>query len=190
MKKTIIMMLTFMFGAMAWAQNADRLYEEGKALYDAKQYAQAVEKLLASAQKGHRKAQYRLGRCYDKGHGVEESDSLAFEWYLKAAGQGHAKAQYQVGKSYKNGEGVEKDKAKAVEYFTKAARQDNAEAQYALGKAYLNGNGVEADEAKAKSWLKKAIRNEKDGDEIREKLLRKAAEGDKTELRIKALLGL
>ena len=190
MKKTIVMMLTLLLCTVAWAQNADKLYEEGKALYDAKHYEQAVEKLLSAAQKGHRKAQYRLGRCYDKGYGVEENDSRAFEWYMKAASQDFAKAQYQVGKSYKNGEGVEKDHVKAVEYFTKAAKQDNADAQYALGKAYLKGKGVAADEAKAKTWLKKAIKNEKGGDEILEKLQKKAAQGDDDELRIKVLLGL
>ncbi|MCR4765255.1 MAG: sel1 repeat family protein [Bacteroidaceae bacterium] len=190
MKKMIMAMLILLIGTTVWAQSADKLYEEGKTLYDAKKYEQAVEKLLAAAQKGHRKAQYRLGRCYDKGYGVEESDTKAFEWYSKSAAQGHAKAQYQVGKSYKNGEGVVQDRVKAVEYFVKAAKQENADAQFALGKAYLKGKGVEADESKAKSWLKKAIKNEKDGDKILEKLQKQVSSGDEDAIRIKKLLGL
>ena len=41
------------------AQSADKLYDEGKKLYDQEQYKDAVPKLLAAADKGHRKAQYR-----------------------------------------------------------------------------------------------------------------------------------
>ncbi len=44
------------------AQNIDKLYKEAKAFYDAKNYTAAVPKLKAAAEKGHKKAQYRLGR--------------------------------------------------------------------------------------------------------------------------------
>lgn len=164
--------------AAASAQSAERLYNEGKAYYDAKKYAQAVPKLKTAAEKGHKKAQYRLGRCYDKGYGVKEDDKLAFNWYMKAAAQGHAKAQYQVGKCYKNGEGVEKDRVKAFQYFTKSARQDNGKAQLALGKCYLKGKGVAADKAKAAMWFKKAVKDEQDGKEILQELRNEAAAGD------------
>ena len=133
MKQLMTLLLMCLIGITASAQSAEKLYNDGKELYDAKRYEAAFPKLKAAAEKGHKKAQYRLGRCYDKGNGVEESNTLAFEWYLKSAEQGYAKAQYQVGKSYKNGEGVDKDIFKAVEYFTKAAKQDNGDAQLALG---------------------------------------------------------
>lgn len=79
---------------------------------------------------------------------------------------------------YKNGEGVKEDRKKAVDLFMKAAKQENGNAQYQLSKAYLKGKGVPADEAKAKMWIKKAVKNEKDGDEILDKLKKDAAEGD------------
>ena len=125
-----------------------------------------------------------------KGNGVEESNTLAFEWYLKSAEQGYAKAQYQVGKSYKNGEGVDKDIFKAVEYFTKAAKQDNGDAQLALGKCYLKGKGVEKDEAKAKEWLKRAVKNEKDGKTILKELRQEASEEDEDAILILQMLGI
>ena len=85
------LLLSVVLGANA--QSADKLYEEGKALYDAEKYSQAIAKLKPAAEKGHKKAQYHLGRCYDKGYGVTEDDKTAFSWYMKAAKQGHAKSQ-------------------------------------------------------------------------------------------------
>ncbi len=184
------LLLLCLTGIAASAQSAEKLYTEGKDLYDAKRYEAAFTKLKAAAEKGHKKAQYRLGRCYDKGNGVEESNTLAFEWYLKSADQGFAKAQYQVGKSYKNGEGVEKDIDKAVEYFTKAAKQDNGDAQLALGKCYLKGKGVEQNEAMAKTWLKRAVKNEKDGKAIVEELRKEASEGDEDAKVILDIVGI
>ncbi len=181
---TMMMCLALVCGA----QSADKLYQEGKKLYDNKQYAQAVVKLRAAADKGHKKAQYRLGRCYDKGNGVAENDQMAVQWYTQSAAQGYAKAQYQLGKCYKNGEGVEKNLAKAIDYYSKAAKQDNADAQLALGKCYLKGKGVTADKAKAKSWCKKAVKNEKDGKQILAKLREEAAAGDTDAQAILALI--
>ncbi|MBP5340720.1 MAG: sel1 repeat family protein [Prevotella sp.] len=183
----LVLLLTICTGVLA--QSAEKLYEEGKKLYDAKNYTAAVPKLQTAAEKGHKKAQYRLGRCYDKGHGVEKNDEKAYEWYLKSAKQGSAKAQYQVGKCLKNGTGVEKDRKKAVEWFVKAAKQDNGDGQLALGKAYLKGKGIAADADKAKSWLKKAVNNPKDGKEILEELRKEKAEGDEDAVRILEIVG-
>ena len=189
MKRLTMMLMAAFICLSAGAQGADKLYEEGKKLYDEKQYAAAFPMLKAAAEKGHRKAQYRLGRCYDKGRGTNEDDKMAVEWYAKAAAQDYAKAQYQLGKCYKDGEGVEKDKKKAVELFTKAAKQDNADAQLALGKAYLKGKGVTADQAKAKRLLYKAVSNPKGGEEILASLRKKAADGDEDAKNILAIVG-
>ena len=179
MKQFSIFLLTLLFSVTAWAQSTEKLYDEGKALYDAKDYAKAFPKLKAAAEKGHKKAQYRLGRCYDKGRGVAEDDVKAFQWYSKSAAQGYAKAQYYVGKCYKDGEGVPKDHTKAVSYFTKAARQEHAEARYQLAKYYLKGKGgLQVNPQKAKSLLKQAVSDEKDGKEILDKIKADAAEGD------------
>lgn len=187
--RNLFFIFSLFFCATVSAQNADKLYEQGKALYDAKKYEAAIPKLQAAADKGHKKAQYRLGFCYDKGRGITEDDNKAFYWYSKAAAQNHAKAQYQLGRCYKKGEGTQPDLAKAVEYFQKSAKQDNADAQYALGKCYLKGQGVKADEQKAKSLFLKAIRDEKDGKEILEKIRKDAANGDKDAVKILALVG-
>ena len=187
MRKLMFTLLALLIGMTASAQSADKLYEQGKALYDAEKYKEAVPKLKAAAEKGHKKAQYRLGRCYDKGRGVEENDEKAVAWYSKAAAQGYHKAQYELGKCYKNGEGVKKDRKKAVELFMKAARQDNAEAQYALGKSYLKGKGIAVDLKKARLWLRKAVSNPKGGKDILADIKKEAAEGDED---AKTILGM
>ena len=178
------------FSVSLFAQNADKIYKEAKELYDAKNYSQAVPKLKVAAQKGHKKAQYRLGRCYEKGRGVSKDETAAFQWYTKSAAQDYAKGQYALGNCYKEGIGTAKDHKKAVEYFTKAAQNDNADAQYQLGKCYLKGKGVAADAKKAASWLKKAVNNEKDGKDIIAKIRKKAAEGDDDAKTIMKLAGV
>ena len=178
----------FFLSISASAQSAEKLYQEGKQLYDAKSYDAAFPKLKAAAEKGHKKAQYRLGRCYDKGHGTAENDEQAVAWYTKAADQGHAKALYELGKCYKNGEGVAKDRKKAVELFAKAAKLENADAELALGKAYLKGKGIAADEKLARKWLSRAISNPKGGADILKDLRQEAAAGDEDATAILKLL--
>ena len=119
-------MLLALLCLAAGAQNADKLYKEGKALYDAKKYTEAVPKLKAAADKGHKKAQYRLGRCYGKGHGVAEDDAQAFLWYQKSARQDYGKAQYRVGKAYLKGKGVAADEKQARTYLRRAVKNEKS----------------------------------------------------------------
>jgi len=124
--KSFITIFLFLLSIIARAQSADALYEAGKKLYDEKKYTEAVKKLTPAAQKGHKKAQYRLGRCYDKGYGVTEDNQKAYQWYLKGAQQGHGKSQYQLAKCYMKGKGVAKDTAKAKAWILKAVKNDKA----------------------------------------------------------------
>lgn len=189
MTRQILFVLMLLLSIVARAQSADALYEDGKKLYDQKKYAEAVKKLLPAAQKGHKKAQYRMGRCYDKGHGVAEDNVKAFQWYSKSAAQNYHKAQYQLGRCYKKGKGVAKDKTKAFQYFSKSAKQGNAKAQFALGECYFEGKGVAQDKAKAKTLFLKALNDEKDGAEILKDLRADAADGDEDAIAIKKFLG-
>lgn len=157
----------------------ERLYRESMMLYNSKGYnVIAINELKKTAENGNKKAQYRLGHCYDKGYGVPENDSLAFHWYMKAASQGSGKAMYQVGKCYKNGEGVTKNMELAFTWFSKAAQDGNANGQYALGKCYMNGEGVKADMNMARIWLRRAILNPKDGAKVLSKIKKNATLGD------------
>lgn len=182
--KRIFMLLTLLMGCtLMMAQSAEALYREGKNLYDQKRYEEALPKLKAAADKGHKKAQYRMGRAFDKGNGVGEDNVRAFQWYQKAAAQGYHKAQYQLGRCYKKGKGVAEDDAKAFQLFQKAAAQDNADAELALARHFLK----KGDKVKAKQWCQRAVRHEKDGKRILEELRLDSSRGDE---KAKVLLGL
>ena len=125
MKKVLMLFIALATMTVAGAQSVDKLYQEAKALYEAKNYEAAFPKLKIAAEKGKKGAQYRLGRCYDKGHGVAENNAEAVKWYTKAAAQGHAKAQYQLGKAYLQGKkGLIADPKKAKSLLSKAIRDE------------------------------------------------------------------
>lgn len=125
MKKIMTTMLLAILCLAAGAQNSDALYKEGKALYDAKKYQQAVPKLKAAADKGHKKAQYRLGKCYKEGYGVEKNRPKATELFMKSAKQGYAKAEYEVGKAYLKGKGgLTADEKKAKTWLKRAVAHE------------------------------------------------------------------
>ncbi|MDO4738553.1 MAG: tetratricopeptide repeat protein [Bacteroidales bacterium] len=189
MKQVLFTLIMMLCTTLTWAQNAEKLYNEGKSLYDAKKYEAAIEKLRPAAEKGHKKAQYRLGRCYDKGNGVEEDHQMAFYWYSKGAEQNHAKSLYQLGKCHYKGKGTPVNYTKAVQYYTKAANQGNANGRFGLGKCYMKGKGVKADLEKAKSLFQKAVKDEKDGPEILQELKEEASFGDDDAKAILKMIG-
>ena len=179
MKKIIILMIALVTVSLTvHAQTSDRLYFDGKELYDSQDYHEAYPLLLKAAVMGHKKAQYRVGRCYDKAHGVARNYKKAYYWYLRSAKQGTGKAMYQVGKCYKQGKGVVKDYQKAFAWYGKAAQQGNADGQYAVGKCYLKGHGVDANQQRARGWILKAVKNPNGGSEVYAKIKQEAAMGD------------
>ncbi|MCR4601976.1 MAG: sel1 repeat family protein [Prevotella sp.] len=120
MTKRLLLLFALLISITASAQDVDQLYTEGKALYDAKNYTAALAKFRPAAEKGHKKAQYRIGRCYDKGYGVTESNEEAIKWYKLSAEQGYYKAEYQLARAYIKGKGVNPSEKKALEWAKKA----------------------------------------------------------------------
>ncbi|MGH9499223.1 MAG: tetratricopeptide repeat protein [Terriglobales bacterium] len=112
-----------------------------------------ISQLQTKAKAGDASAQEALGRAYQKGNGVRQSDELAAQWYRKAADQGDAVAQNDLGIMYRTGAGVEKNKEEAVKWYRKAAQQGNANALFNLGTAYYNGDGVGPDSLQAYDWF-------------------------------------
>ena len=55
--KTLLTTFLLMLCTAVGAQTAEKLYDEGKALYDAKKYTQALPTQNAAAEKGHKKSQ-------------------------------------------------------------------------------------------------------------------------------------
>lgn len=143
-QRLLIFLIAWTTLTVAQAQNVDKIYKEGKALYEDKKYEAALPKLKVAAEKGKKGAQYRLARCYDKGHGVAEDNALAVKWYQKAAAQGHAKAQYHLGKAYllgKKGLSVDKKKAKTLLTNALKDKKDGAKLREKLRKDAAEGDG-------------------------------------------------
>jgi len=131
-------------------------FEQGKKLYDAGSYAEALPLLTIAAEAGKPKAQRCLGWMYQQGKGVPQSDTKAVEWYQKAADQGLAQAEHGLGWMCEKGKGVPQSDTKAVEWYQKAAEQGYAEAQCALGNMYRKGRGLSQNDAKALECYQKA----------------------------------
>ena len=154
-------------------------YQDGVDAFDKKDFKAALKKLKPLAEKGHAKAQYKLGEMYGYGIGVPQDYKEAAKWYQLAGEQGFANAQFRLGFLYENGKGVPQDYKKAVKWLLKSAEQKNIKAQrlirasyhklhkevaeqgdsYAqrfLGDSYYLGLEVTQDYAEAAKWYKKA----------------------------------
>ena len=70
--------------------------------------------------------QFKLGRRYYIGRGIDKDEQQAVKWCRKAAEQNHAQAQFILGMCYANGRGVEKDTQQAVVWYRKAEEQKHA----------------------------------------------------------------
>jgi TPR repeat protein len=113
----------------------------------------ACELFRRAALKGYAASQYRLGYCYESGHGVEQNASTANEWSEKAASQGHVDAQYKLGHSFRVGRGVSTDLPVALQWYKKAAENGDREAMNNVGWMYATGQGVKASPEEAHRWM-------------------------------------
>ena len=83
----VVLAIVLSIGSPAWAG-----YKAGLRAYRAKDYATALHEFRPAADRGHARAQYRLGQMYERGRGVSVDTQTALKWYGLAAQKGHAKA--------------------------------------------------------------------------------------------------
>lgn len=136
--------------------------------------APSSQELMQRAQAGDAGAQAELGRAYQDGNGVPQSDELAAEWYRKSAEQGNAGAQNSLGVMYSLGQGVTQDKAEAVRWYKKAAKQGLAQGAYNVAISYYNGEGMPGDMDLAYAWM--VVANARGDPQASEELKRIGAE--------------
>ena len=130
---------------------------------------QAVVSLEYAAEQGVPAAQWKLGRMYADGEGVDRNKLRAFE-YFRSLTQAHAydapgtpqarlvaNAFVALGNFYLDGipdTAIKADPARAHEMFRYAASYfGDPEAQYNLGRLYLVGRGAPKDPVQAARWL-------------------------------------
>jgi len=129
----------------------------------------AVTSLQYAAEQGHALAQWKLGRMYAEGDGVERSDLRAFEYFSRIAdayaddSPGTPQARFvanafvALGHYYLEGipnSSVKADPVRAHEMFSYAASYfGDPDAQYYLARLYLDGKGTPRDARQAARWL-------------------------------------
>lgn len=138
--------------------DAEELYTQANALYDAKNYAEALPLLMRAVEQEYAPAQNLMGLFYEYGNGVTKDYVEAVKWYRKSAEQGYARSQFNLGICYDNGRGVAKDYVEAAKWYLKAAEQGHSSAQSNLGYSYENGEGVTKNINEAINWYRKAAK--------------------------------
>jgi TPR repeat protein len=137
--------------------------------YNAGDKSAAVQALEYAATKGHPLAQWKLGRMYAHGDGVDHDDLKAFEYFSKVAdehaddGPGSTSAPFvssafvALGAYYLEGipkTYVKADPERAREMFSYAATYyGDPDAQYNLARMLLDGQGAQRDPRQAARWL-------------------------------------
>lgn len=143
-------------------------FQTGARAYIAGDKATAVTSLLDAAKRGHAMAQWKLGRMYAEGDGVDKDQVRAFDYFSQVA-NAHADDQpdtiqarfvanafVALGNYYLDGipgSPVRADKSRAREMFSYAASYfGDPDAQYNLARMYLDGPGAK-DPRQAARWL-------------------------------------
>ncbi len=103
-----------------------------------------VKELIAKADEGDLKAQFRVGSAYDFGHGAPRSVDKALKYYSLAAEQGYDEAQ----NSLASGLQAAQRYSEALTWYEKAAAQNHALATNNLAYLYDLGLGVPQDRRK------------------------------------------
>lgn len=135
---------------------ADAMFNAGIEAYRAGDIKAAVDSWSQAAQGGNGMAGYLLGRLYEQGRGVPQSDGTAFHYYLLGAQAGNAQAADKVGLVYRTGNtvvGIKRDYEKAFKMFEIGALAAWPDAQYHLADMYRRGLGVPVQRSESLRWL-------------------------------------
>lgn len=135
---------------------ANSAFETGIEAYRTGDLSAAIEAWTKSADGGHPMSAFLLGRLYEQGRGVEQSDAQSFKYYLMAADEGQAQAGVKVGKIYLTGNknlSIDRDYSMALKYFEIGGLSSWPESQVLLADMYRRGLGVTADRTEGLRWL-------------------------------------
>ncbi len=133
-------------------------YPEGVMALESGNFRAAVTEFEPLAAKGHADAQYRLGRMYDNGWGVQRDRRKAAEYYRLAGNKGHANAQARLGVAHFNGEGAVQNYGEAYKWLAKAAEQGHPDSMYYVGYMILKELGGQSrDYVVAHKWFNLSV---------------------------------
>ena len=133
-------------------------FEAGQRAYNRKDYLGALKAWQPLAEAGDAEAQFRIGRLYSAGEGVEQDFQVALSHYRKAALQGHSKAELHAG-DYLIASDASSPEEKALGFalLVRAATAGETAAYIGISGAYCFGDGVEEDPVLADVWMVLAL---------------------------------
>ncbi len=127
-------------------------------------YQKAFDRVMAGAENGNAKSQYKLGIMYDLGIGIDFNPKEGIKWIRQSADQDYEPAQRFIMCSYMNeafeflyGTNVI-NQDECVAMIKTFAMKGDSSSQANLGLCYLKGKFVEKDYKKALYWSQKAAR--------------------------------
>ena len=141
-RQTLVSLFAVALIATAAAAGARSPMEQGWAAYERGDYELAVELIRPYAEDGDPEAQFKLGRMYQEGQGVQKDHGEAAKWYRRSAEAGQPFAQNNLGVMYKHGRGVKQDNVQAYFWFSLASKYYLEFEEMNLERARQNRQGV------------------------------------------------
>jgi hypothetical protein len=126
----------------------------GNQFYEGKKYEEARKLYVMGVVRGIPEAQYRLGKMYLEGLGVEKDRTRAMELFMNSADAKYAPAENAIG--YMCETQAVPNYKEAVRWYKISAENGYAVAQYNLGLMYQFGLGVKKNQKEAKKWFQKS----------------------------------
>lgn len=111
---------------------AKQLLDQAVALYNQKDYTQAMQAFIRADEAGHIKAKRYIGLMYLNGQGVAKDERKAFDNFKQAGEQGDITSQYWLGYCYENGIGTAKALNQAIVWYKKSAQRGDHVSQPAM----------------------------------------------------------
>ncbi len=154
LRSSSIHLATFLclsFSAFAASPTLEKALEA----YDFEEYQNAVVWLRPFAEQGNSEAQYRMGKMYEGGRGVEPSVPEAKKWYQKAAAQGHVGARRRL-EALEGKPAQASSSSVALKWYQDKADEGDPDAQFNLGFMYETGFSIPRDDGRAAQWYELA----------------------------------
>ena len=127
-------------------------FQLGLSHLEAGRNGQAVRLIRLAANQNQAAAQYRLGKLYEAGVGVQANPRTAVEYLEQAASGGNRIAMHDLGHYYATGVIGPADIGRAVGWFEKAAKRGVLDSQFNLGVLYQGGSGVPKNIVQSYIW--------------------------------------
>ncbi|PHR91501.1 MAG: hypothetical protein COA69_09885 [Robiginitomaculum sp.] len=139
----------------AAAKNGEPIaqFQLGLSHLEAGRNAEAVRLIRLAANQGQAAAQYRLGKLYEAGIGVDANAKTAMDFLERSAEGGNRIAMHDLGHYHAIGAVGAADITQAVDWFKKAADRGVLDSQFNLGVLYQGGSGVNQDPVEAYIWF-------------------------------------